>query len=54
MQQPVEPEMSIRLFISYAEEDQELCKKLEEHLSPLKHSKKIATWHNQEIPAGAN
>jgi hypothetical protein len=52
--QPIEPEISVEVFISYAHADQELRKKLEEHLSSLKYSGEILVWQDQEIPAGAN
>jgi phosphate/phosphite/phosphonate ABC transporter binding protein len=51
MQQPGEP---VKVFISYAHEDQELRKELEKHLIVLTHSKKIEIWHDQEIPPGAD
>ena len=51
---PTEPQISVKVFISYAHADQELRKKLEDHLSPLKYSGKITIWQDQEIPAGAN
>jgi len=46
--------MNIKIFISYAHADEELYKKLEEHLNPLKYSGKITTWQDQEIPPGAD
>ncbi len=52
--QPIEPEISVKVFISYAHADQELRKKLEEHLSSLKYSGEITIWQDQEIPAGAH
>ncbi len=52
--QPTEPEISVKVFISYAHADQELRKKLEDHLSPLLYSGEITIWQDQEIPAGAN
>jgi WD40 repeat protein/DNA-binding XRE family transcriptional regulator len=51
---PTETEMSIKVFISYSHADQDLRKKLEEHLSVLKYSGNIIIWHDQEIPPGAN
>ena len=45
---------SVKVFISYAHQDQELHEKLLKHLAPLQHSGKITIWHDQEIPAGAN
>lgn len=52
--QPTEPQVSVKVFISYAHADHELHKKLEEHLSALIYSGKITIWRDQEIPAGAN
>ena len=51
---PREPEISVRVFISYAHADKELRQRLEEHLSSLKYSGEIVVWQDQEIPAGAN
>ena len=52
--QPIEPKIGVKIFISYSHADQELRKKLEDHLSWLKHSEQITVWHDEEIPAGAN
>jgi len=52
--QPIGSQRSIKVFISYARADQELCKKLEDHLSPLQYSGQITIWQDQEIPVGAN
>ena len=52
--QPIEPDISIKIFISYSHADQELHKKLEDHLSVLKYSGEITIWQDQEIPPGAN
>jgi predicted NBD/HSP70 family sugar kinase len=46
--------MGIRIFISCAYTDRDLCRKLVEHLSSLKYAKDIIIWHDQEIPAGAD
>jgi predicted NBD/HSP70 family sugar kinase len=46
--------MGIRIFISCTHADWDLCRKLVEHLSSLKHSKDIIIWNDQEIPAGAD
>lgn len=48
------PEPEIKVFISYAHADQELHRKLEEHLSSLKHTGEITIWQDQEIPLGTN
>ncbi|MET0646070.1 MAG: toll/interleukin-1 receptor domain-containing protein [Pyrinomonadaceae bacterium] len=42
----------IRLFISYAHEDEELREKLMTHLSVLKRQNIISEWHDREIHAG--
>jgi hypothetical protein len=52
--QPIVPERSIKVFISYAHTDQALCKKLQDHLSPLIRSGRMTIWQDQEIPAGEN
>ena len=51
---PTDPEICIKVFISYAHEDQELHHKLKDHLRSLERSGKIKIWQDQEIPAGAN
>jgi hypothetical protein len=51
--QLIEPEGSVKVFISYAHADQELHKNLEEHLSPLKHSGKL-TVRSLEKRVGKN
>lgn len=50
----LELKIRIKVFISYAHEDRDLRKKLEDHLSSLKHSGEISIWQDQEIPLGAN
>jgi phosphonate transport system substrate-binding protein len=49
-----EQERKLKVFISYAHEDQGLRKKLGEHLITLEHCKNIEIWHDQEIPPGAD
>lgn len=44
----------IRIFFSYAHEDEEFRRELEKHLSFLKRSNKIIGWHDRRISAGAN
>ena len=41
------------LFLSYAHEDELLCKKLEVHLSGLKRERLISIWHARQIAPGA-
>ena len=43
----------VSLFISYSHKDHELREELEKHLSILKHLGVISTWHDRQIPAGA-
>ncbi len=40
------------MFISYAHEDELLCKDLEKHLTLLKRQGFITTWHDRNISAG--
>jgi formylglycine-generating enzyme required for sulfatase activity len=42
----------VKVFFSYAHEDQDLRDKLEEHLSSLKRRGLISTWHDRKIGAG--
>lgn len=44
----------IRIFFSYAHEDEKFREELEKHLSFLKRNKKIIGWHDRRISAGAN
>ena len=46
------PSELVEVFISYAHEDDELRKKFITHLSPLE-GEIISTWHDREIPGGA-
>ncbi len=51
------PEQSISpvtLFYSYADEDEELRKELEKHLSLLQQQGVIAGWHHHKVMPGAN
>src|SRR5690242_971619 len=45
-------EQSIKVFISYAHEDERLCKELDKHLALLKRQKIIDVWHERDISAG--
>ena len=47
---PVTP---LEVFISYAHADASLRKELEKHLSLLQQRKLITSWHDRQIPAGA-
>ena len=44
--------MALRLFFSYAHEDESLRDELEKHLAILKHQGIVATWHDRRIRAG--
>lgn len=48
----VQPTKAIEVFFSYAQEDEKLRDKLEEHLSLLKREGVITGWHNRKIEAG--
>lgn len=43
---------AVRIFFSYAREDQDLRDKLEAHLATLKRLGKVSTWHDRKIGAG--
>ena len=43
----------LTLFYSYSHADEKYRKKLEAHLSLLKHERLIADWHDRRIPAGS-
>lgn len=45
-------EQPIRLFYSYAHEDESFRKKLEKHLTVLMRTRVIAPWHDRRITAG--
>ena len=44
--------MSVEVFFSYSEQDEQLRDELETHLSILKRQGAIATWHRRQISAG--
>jgi hypothetical protein len=44
----------IKVFLSYAREDESLLRELETHLSSLKRQGLISTWYDRKIVAGAN
>lgn len=50
----LEAEGPIRVFYSYAHEDEELRNKLESHLKLLRRRGIIAGWHDREMTAGAD
>lgn len=45
-------EKSVTIFISYAQEDENLLEKLEWHLSQLKLQELIKIWHRRDVNAG--
>jgi hypothetical protein len=45
---------TIKIFISFADEDKSLMLELEKHLSPLVHSGIIAIFHRHKISPGAD
>ena len=44
--------MPLKIFLSYAHEDEKLKKELEKHLSLLKRQTLIDVWHDRDISAG--
>ena len=46
------PAAAVRLFYSYAHEDEELRNELERHLKILERKQLIAPWHDRRITAG--
>jgi len=44
----------IKIFFCYAHEDESLRRELEKHLSALRRSGKVVTWHDQNISPGAS
>ncbi len=43
----------VSVFLSYAHRDERLREELDKHLSPLRRSALIETWHDRRIPPGA-
>jgi hypothetical protein len=44
----------VRLFISYASHDREICEALKRHLTPLRDRRVIEEWWDREIPIGGD
>ncbi len=42
----------LKIFYSYAHEDQGLCEALKKHLRPLKRARLISDWYDRDISAG--
>jgi tetratricopeptide (TPR) repeat protein len=47
-----EQQQPITLYLSYVQEDNHLCKQLENHLSSLQRQNVITSWHAHKISAG--
>lgn len=47
-----EPARAIKVFYSYAHEDEILRQRLQTHLGVLKYQQLITDWHDREIHAG--
>jgi tetratricopeptide (TPR) repeat protein len=47
-------QMPVKIFFCYAHEDEQLLNKLKNHLSPLKRTGLIETWHDRDISAGTD
>jgi hypothetical protein len=45
--------LRVKVFVSYAHRDERLREELEKHLSPLRRSALIETWHDRRITPGA-
>jgi tetratricopeptide (TPR) repeat protein len=48
------PATPVEVFYSFAKEDASLLKKLDNHLSTLRHEKLISSWNTRQIMAGSN
>lgn len=46
------PPRSLRIFLSYAREDEEMKQRLHVFLAPLRRSGRVAVWHDSEILPG--
>lgn len=49
---PDDAERGVRVFISYAHEDEDLKNELEKHLKVLKRSSKVNVWSDRQLVAG--
>src|SRR5437016_417444 len=47
-------EAIITIFVSYAREDENLCRELEKHLQLMQHQRLIKVWHDRNISAGTD
>jgi hypothetical protein len=45
---------AVRVFLSYAHEDEGIRTKLDKQLAPLRRSGKISSWHDRQIVPGAD
>jgi hypothetical protein len=48
------PRGSLKLFYSYAHEDELILAELRKHLAPLRHEQIIVDWHDRELLPGAD
>lgn len=48
------PKGAVRLFVSYAHQDDDFRTELEQHLSPIVREGLITTWHDRKIVAGTD
>ena len=44
----------VRIFLSYAHEDESYKNRLDIHFTPLKQSMNISTWNDREVLAGSD
>lgn len=49
----IQASLPVKIFYCYAQEDEQLLKKLQKHLAILKHLKQAISWHDREILAGS-
>ena len=52
VQQQAAARKGVRVFYSYAQEDEEVCTRLETHLAPLRQNGTISTWHHRMVLPG--
>jgi hypothetical protein len=48
------PRGSLKLFYSYAHEDESVLAELRKHLAPLRHEQILVDWHDRELLPGAD
>ncbi|MBL7784954.1 MAG: NACHT domain-containing protein [Chitinophagales bacterium] len=52
VQQQAAAHKGVRVFYSYAQEDEEVCMNLEKYLAPLRQNGTISTWHHRMVLPG--